>query len=74
MARYHAWVHADLAKSAGQVAGLPGAHAPGWAIVAVDCSFARSHRQIGFVHGFGFCPFRGRVHVPRAAGLCPEGV
>jgi hypothetical protein len=27
-----------------------------------------SHRQIGFIRGFGFCPFRRRVCVPPAAG------
>ena len=28
-----------------------------------------STHQIGPVRGFGFCPFRGRVHVCPAAGI-----
>jgi len=28
-----------------------------------------SHRQNGFIRGFGYCPLRGRAHVPPAAGI-----
>ena len=65
---------------AGQAAGLPGAHAPGWAtlaphcvpwhrppgqvwcsagVVAVECSFARSHHQNGFFVALDFDRFVG---------------
>ena len=41
MACYHAWVHLT--------GGISGARAPGWAMVAVECSLARSHRLIELV-------------------------
>jgi hypothetical protein len=41
--------------------GTLSARALRWAMVAVDCSLARSHRQIGLFRGFRFFPFRERV-------------
>jgi hypothetical protein len=56
--RYLDWVHADPAKPhAGQAGWILSARALRWAMVAVDCSLARSHRQIGFFVVLGFVRF-----------------
>jgi hypothetical protein len=49
----------ELAKNDGEIdrSGCPTRRARG----RLD-----SHRHIGLFHGFGFCPFRGQVHVPPA--------
>ena len=42
--------------------GIHSAYALRWTTVAVDCSLAQLHRQIGFIRGFRLLPFRRRVH------------
>ncbi len=55
-------------KERGTGGWMPALMSLGWAMFARS-SLARSHRQIGLFRGFGFCPFRERVHVPSAAGI-----
>ena len=41
----------------------------GTGVAAIDCSLARSRRQIGLFRGLGFCLFRGWVHARPAVGI-----